>query len=52
VPRGAWRRLPLPVLVGGIAMTAFVGWFVPLLGISLVAFLVVDVALGAVRRRS
>ena len=52
LPRGAWRRLPLPVLGGGIAVTAFVGWFFPLLGISLVAFLVVDVALGLVRRRS
>ncbi|MET8521314.1 PepSY domain-containing protein [Nocardioides sp. NPDC004968] len=52
VPRGAWRRLPVPVLVGGIAVTALVGWFVPMLGISLVAFLLVDAALGAVRRRS
>ncbi|MER6974947.1 PepSY domain-containing protein [Nocardioides sp. NPDC000445] len=52
VPRGAWRRLPVPVLVGGIAVTALVGWFVPLLGISLVAFCLIDTALGAVRRRS
>lgn len=51
VPGGAWRRLPVPVLVGGIAVTALVGWFFPLLGISLVAFWAVDLALGAVRRR-
>ena len=44
--------LPVPVLVGGIAVTALVGWFVPMLGISLVVFLLVDAALGAVRRRS
>jgi uncharacterized iron-regulated membrane protein len=50
VPRGAWRKLPVPALVGGIAVTVLVGWFFPLLGISLVAFLAIDVALGAVRR--
>ncbi|MER7605148.1 PepSY domain-containing protein [Nocardioides sp. NPDC127503] len=52
VPRGAWRRLPWPALVALVAVTGVVGWFVPMLGISLVAFLVVDAALGAVRRRS
>ncbi|NGN93726.1 PepSY domain-containing protein [Nocardioides sp. KC13] len=51
VPPGAWRRLPWPVLVGGVAATVAVGWFFPLLGISLVAFLAVDVVLAAVRRR-
>ncbi|MFG2191263.1 PepSY-associated TM helix domain-containing protein [Streptomyces sp. NPDC048639] len=51
MPRGAWRRVPLPVLLPLLAVTAVVGWFVPLLGISLVAFLAVDVVLGAVRRR-
>jgi uncharacterized iron-regulated membrane protein len=52
VPRGAWRRLPWPALGALVAVTGVVGWFVPMLGISLVAFLVVDAALGAVRRRS
>lgn len=52
VSRGAWRRLPVPVLVAAIAATALVGWFVPLLGMSLVAFCLIDAALGAVRRRS
>ncbi|MFD4324091.1 PepSY-associated TM helix domain-containing protein [Nocardioides sp. NPDC058538] len=52
VPRGAWRRLPWPALVALVAVTGVVGWFVPMLGISLVAFLLVDAALGAVRRRS
>lgn len=51
VPRGAWRRLPPPLVVVGVALTGVVGWFFPLLGISLVAFLAVDVALGALRRR-
>ncbi|MFD8143808.1 PepSY-associated TM helix domain-containing protein [Streptomyces sp. NPDC059708] len=50
-PRGAWRRLPVTVLLPFACVTAVIGWFVPLLGISLVAFLVVDVALGFVSRR-
>lgn len=53
-PRGAWRQLPRPVLVVTVLVTAVVGWAVPLLGVSLVAFLVVDVVLdvvvGRVRR--
>ncbi|MFG2880544.1 PepSY-associated TM helix domain-containing protein [Streptomyces sp. NPDC048337] len=49
-PRGAWRRLPVTVLLPLVAVTAVVGWFVPLLGISLVAFLVVDLTLGFVAR--
>ncbi|WP_328298301.1 PepSY domain-containing protein [Streptomyces sp. NBC_00435] len=53
-PRGAWRKLPVTVLLPLAAATALVGWFVPLLGISLVAFLAADVALGyaASRRRA
>ncbi|MFD7553385.1 PepSY-associated TM helix domain-containing protein [Streptomyces sp. NPDC059835] len=50
-PRGAWRKLPVTVLLPLVAVTAVVGWFVPLLGISLVAFLVIDVALGLVAAR-
>ncbi|MFF4011401.1 PepSY-associated TM helix domain-containing protein [Streptomyces sp. NPDC001717] len=50
-PRGAWRKLPVTVLLPLVAVTAVVGWFVPLLGISLVAFLVIDVALGFVAAR-
>ncbi|MFF2644131.1 PepSY-associated TM helix domain-containing protein [Streptomyces niveus] len=48
--RGAWRKVPLAVLLPLIAAAALVGWFVPLLGITLVAFLVLDVVLGAVAR--
>ncbi|WP_405680026.1 MULTISPECIES: PepSY-associated TM helix domain-containing protein [unclassified Streptomyces] len=50
-PRGAWRKLPVSVLLPLAAVTAVVGWFVPMLGISLVAFLAVDVLLGLVARR-
>ncbi|TXL92790.1 PepSY domain-containing protein [Streptomyces sp. IB2014 016-6] len=48
--RGAWRKVPLSVLLPLIAAAALAGWFVPLLGITLVAFLVLDVVLGAVAR--
>ncbi|ARE76789.1 peptidase [Streptomyces sp. Sge12] len=53
-PRGAWRRLPVTVLLPLAAVTAVIGWFIPLLGISLVVFLAVDVLLGFVagRRRT
>ncbi|MFD9482340.1 PepSY-associated TM helix domain-containing protein [Streptomyces nojiriensis] len=50
-PRGAWRKLPVTVLLPLAAVTAVIGWFVPLLGISLVVFLAVDVLLGFVAGR-
>ncbi|MEU4355825.1 PepSY-associated TM helix domain-containing protein [Streptomyces virginiae] len=50
-PRGAWRKLPVTVLLPLAAGTALVGWFIPLLGVSLAAFLVVDLLLGFVARR-
>ncbi|MET9883831.1 PepSY domain-containing protein [Streptomyces sp. NPDC006430] len=50
-PRGAWRKVPLTMLLPLAAVTAVAGWFVPLLGISLVAFLAIDVLLGAVAAR-
>ncbi|GAA0276144.1 PepSY-associated TM helix domain-containing protein [Streptomyces polychromogenes] len=50
-PRGAWRRLPVTVLLPFACVIALVGWFVPLLGISLLVFLVVDAVLGLVARR-
>jgi uncharacterized iron-regulated membrane protein len=53
VARGAWRRIPPTMLLPLLAATALVGWFVPMLGLGLVAFLVVDLALGlAARARS
>ncbi|MFJ7265733.1 PepSY-associated TM helix domain-containing protein [Streptomyces sp. NPDC099050] len=45
-PRGAWRKLPVTVLLPLAAATAVVGWFVPMLGISLLVFLAGDLALG------
>ncbi|MFD7782270.1 PepSY-associated TM helix domain-containing protein [Streptomyces nojiriensis] len=50
-PRGAWRKLPVTLLLPLAALTAVAGWFAPLLGISLAAFLVVDVLLGIAQSR-
>ncbi|WSY77225.1 PepSY domain-containing protein [Streptomyces sp. NBC_00879] len=48
--RGAWRQLPLPVLILGIPAVAALGWALPVLGVTLLGFLVLDVAVGLVRR--
>ncbi|MGW7053438.1 PepSY-associated TM helix domain-containing protein [Streptomyces sp. NPDC054887] len=50
MPRGAWRRAPVTALLPLVALTALAGWFIPLLGISLLAFLAVDVVLGLVAK--
>lgn len=48
--RGTWRQLPLAVLIVGVPPAAALGWALPLLGVTLLAFLVVDVLTGLVRR--
>lgn len=45
-PRGQWRKAPPAAVVALGVGAVVVGWFAPLLGISLVAFLVVDALLG------
>lgn len=50
-PRGAWRKLPVSLLLPLAAATAVVGWFVPMLGISLLVFLAGDLALGLLASR-
>ncbi|WP_406368594.1 PepSY-associated TM helix domain-containing protein [Streptomyces sp. NBC_01546] len=50
-PRGAWRKLPVTVVLPLAAATAVVGSFVPMLGISLLVFLAVDLLLGFVAAR-
>ncbi|WP_308166878.1 PepSY-associated TM helix domain-containing protein [Nocardia albiluteola] len=50
--RGTLRRLPMPALALLTAVTVLVGWFAPVLGVSLLGFLAVDVALGFARRRA
>ncbi|MFE9675446.1 PepSY-associated TM helix domain-containing protein [Streptomyces sp. NPDC006259] len=51
IPRGAWAQVPPYVLVPLMAGTAVLGYFVPLLGIPLAGFLVVDVVLGEIVHR-
>ncbi|UUU26507.1 PepSY-associated TM helix domain-containing protein [Streptomyces sp. DSM 40750] len=51
IPRGAWQQVPPHLLVPALAVIAVLGYFVPLLGIPLAVFLVVDVALGEIAYR-
>ncbi|MDT0266697.1 PepSY domain-containing protein [Streptomyces sp. DSM 44915] len=48
--RGAWRRAPRAGLLLLLAVAAVAGYFAPLLGLSLLAFLLLDAVLGAVHR--
>lgn len=49
--RGGLRRLS-PVAIGVLGVTAVaVGWFLPLLGISLAAFVIVDLVIAAAKQR-
>jgi uncharacterized iron-regulated membrane protein len=49
--RGGWLRLPASAIAIGVPVVFAIGWALPLLGVSLAAFLVFDLAAGAVRRR-
>ena len=51
IPRGAWHQVPPQILVPAVAVIAVLGYFVPLLGIPLAAFVVVDVLLGEIAHR-
>ncbi|MYR45876.1 PepSY-associated TM helix domain-containing protein [Streptomyces sp. SID5910] len=49
--RGAWRRIPGRVLAPVAVVVAVIGYYLPLFGLPLLAFLVVDLTVGVVRRR-
>ncbi|MFE3634757.1 PepSY domain-containing protein [Streptomyces cellostaticus] len=49
--RGAWRTLPSWTVALGVVVAAGLGWALPLFGVPLAAFLVVDLAVGALRSR-
>ncbi|WP_043670622.1 PepSY-associated TM helix domain-containing protein [Streptomyces xylophagus] len=51
IPRGAWAQVPPLLLVPCLAVIAVLGYFVPLLGIPLAAFIAVDVVLGEMAHR-
>jgi uncharacterized iron-regulated membrane protein len=50
--RGTWPELPAWAIAVGVPLVLAVGWFVPLLGVPLAVFLLVDVVVGAVTSRS
>ncbi|GIE82475.1 membrane protein [Actinoplanes philippinensis] len=47
--RSAWQQLPSWGIVVGVPVVFALGWALPLFGIPLLAFLVVDLVVGAVR---
>ncbi|GGX04984.1 membrane protein [Streptomyces malachitofuscus] len=49
--RRAWRQLPWPAPAVAVPLIVAVGWAFPLLGWSLLAFLVLDALLGLLHRR-
>ncbi|RPE46113.1 putative iron-regulated membrane protein [Streptomyces sp. Ag109_O5-1] len=51
IPRGAWAEVQPYLLVPAMALIAVLGYFVPLLGIPLAAFLAVDIVLGEIAHR-
>jgi uncharacterized iron-regulated membrane protein len=46
VPRGQLRRAAWPAVIVAVLLAVLLGWFAPLLGVSLLAFLLIDMALG------
>jgi uncharacterized iron-regulated membrane protein len=51
VGRGAWQGLPAWAIVVGVPVILAVGYFLPLFGIPLAAFLLFDAVVGAIRRK-
>ncbi|WP_306210285.1 PepSY-associated TM helix domain-containing protein [Actinoplanes sp. RD1] len=49
--RGAWQQLPSWGIVLGVPVVFAIGWFMPLFGVPLAGFLLIDVLVGALRRR-
>lgn len=49
--RGAWQQLPTWGIVVGVPVVFAIGWVIPLFGVPLAVFLLIDIAVGALRRR-
>ncbi|KUL22385.1 PepSY-associated TM helix domain-containing protein [Actinoplanes awajinensis] len=49
--RGNWVNLPLPVIAVGLPIVFALGWYLPLLGVPLLAFLAFDTAVQVLRPR-
>ncbi|MFB7277657.1 PepSY-associated TM helix domain-containing protein [Streptomyces hydrogenans] len=50
VGRGAWRKVPATLLLPLAAVVALIGWFLPLLGVSLLLLLAAELGLALVAR--
>ncbi|GAA2078702.1 PepSY-associated TM helix domain-containing protein [Actinomadura alba] len=50
--RGTWRTLPRPFLFLGIPLLVALGWALPVFGVTLLAFLAIDLIVGFGQRRS
>lgn len=48
--RGGVRRLSRPAIAGLVVAVVGIGWFLPLLGLSLAAFVAADIAIAMVKR--
>ncbi|WP_328527495.1 PepSY domain-containing protein [Nocardioides sp. NBC_00368] len=51
LPAPVWRTLSVPMLVLVILAAGALGWAMPVFGVTLVAFVVLDGTVGALRRR-
>jgi uncharacterized iron-regulated membrane protein len=49
--RGAWQQLPAWGIVAGVPLVLAVGWALPVFGVTLLAFLAIDLIAGAVQGR-
>jgi uncharacterized iron-regulated membrane protein len=49
--RGTIRNLPSVATVAIVVVAVAVGWFLPLFGLSLAAFVIVDLVIGVVKQR-
>jgi uncharacterized iron-regulated membrane protein len=49
--RGTWQNLPAWAIVTGVPVVFAIGWAIPLLGIPLAVFLLIDIIIGAVGSR-
>ncbi|MEU5049138.1 PepSY domain-containing protein [Streptomyces sp. NPDC021096] len=49
--RGTWRKIPLPALIVGAPAVAALGWALPVLGVTLLGFLLIDAVVGLARHR-
>ncbi|WP_200954492.1 MULTISPECIES: PepSY-associated TM helix domain-containing protein [unclassified Nocardioides] len=50
-PLPALRQVPLPLAAVAVLVAVVLGWYLPMFGASLAAFVLVDIVINAIRRR-